>query len=62
MGVDYTIISKPAYVQFKCPHCYANVEVPFNDVDYKTDYWGDGAWAYCPYCEEEVELDNWEYI
>ena len=31
------------------------------DVDYKTDDWGDGAWTDCPECGKEVELDNYEY-
>lgn len=58
---DYIIISKPAYVQFNCPYCHSEVKIPFNDVTYKTDYWGDGAWCDCPSCGEEVELDNYEY-
>lgn len=61
MSVDYTIVSKPAYVQFECPYCHEDIEVAFENVDYKTDYWGDGAWVDCPYCEKEVELDNYEY-
>lgn len=58
---DYTIISKPAYVQFECPYCHEEVEIPFNEVVYKTDYLGDGAWCDCPNCGEEVELANYEY-
>lgn len=61
MGVDYTIISKPSYVRFECPHCGINADVPFDKVDFKTDYWDDGAWVDCPYCEKEVELDYYEY-
>lgn len=61
MGVDYTIVSKPAYVRFECPHCHEDVEVAFNEVDYNTDCWSDGAWVDCPCCGEEVELDSWEY-
>ena len=61
MGVDYTIISKPAYVQFECPYCHEEIEISFGDVFFNTDYWGDGAWTYCPECGEEVELDNYEY-
>lgn len=61
MGINYTIISKPAYIQFECPHCHEDVEIPFGEVDYKTDYWGDGAWCDCPNCGEEVVLDNYEY-
>lgn len=61
MGINYTIISKPAYIQFECPHCHEDVEIPFGEVDYKTDYWGDGALCDCPNCGEEVVLDNYEY-
>ena len=38
--IDYTIVSKPAFVNFICPHCFNDVEVPFSDVDFKTEYWG----------------------
>ncbi len=61
MGVDYTIVSRPSYICFKCPHCHEDVQVPFGEVDYNTDCWSDGAWVDCPYCGEEVELDSWEY-
>lgn len=47
--VDYTIVSAPAYVNFICPHCFNDVEIPFSDVDFKTDYWGDGAYCNCPF-------------
>lgn len=61
MGVDYTIISKPVYIKFECPYCGEEIEVPFEEVDYKTDYWGDGARVDCPNCDKEVELNNYEY-
>ena len=61
MGTCYTIISRPHHIQFECPHCGNDVEVPFRDVDYNTDYWGDGASCICPACDEEVELDEFEY-
>lgn len=61
-SVDYIIVSKPDYIQFDCPHCKEeSLEVPFCEVNYKTDYWGDGAWVTCPHCYNEVELDNYEY-
>lgn len=60
-AIDYTIISKPSYIRFECPHCEEEVEVGFKEVDFKTDYWGDGAWVNCPECGREVELDNYEY-
>ena len=61
MGVDYTIISKPDKVTFVCPSCGEDIKLPFTDVDFNTDYWGDGGWATCPECDTEVELDNYEY-
>lgn len=60
-GVNYTIISKPSYITFECPFCHEEVEVNFEEVDFNTDYWGDGAWCDCPECGEEVELDDYEY-
>lgn len=61
MGIDYTIISKPAYIQFECPHCHEDVEIPFNEVFFNSDYWGDGGWTFCSECGKEVELDNYDY-
>lgn len=61
MAVDYTIISKPSSVVFICPCCDEEVEISFCDVDFKTDYWGDGAWADCPRCGEEIELGDYSY-
>ena len=52
MATNYIIVSKPDYIAFTCPHCHDEVEIPFSDVDYKTDYWGDGAWCDCPSCEK----------
>jgi endogenous inhibitor of DNA gyrase (YacG/DUF329 family) len=60
-GVNYIIISKPSYITFECPFCHEEVEVNFDEVDFKTDYWGDGAWCNCPKCGKEVELDDYEY-
>lgn len=60
-GVNYTIISRPSYITFEYPFCHEEVEVNFDEVDFKTDYWGDGAWCDCPECGKEVELDDYEY-
>lgn len=59
--IDYTIVSKPAFVNFMCPHCFNIVEIPFSDVDFKTDYWSDGAYCNCPLCDKEVELGYYGY-
>lgn len=58
---SYTIISKPSYIRLDCPHCKEDIELPFDAVDFKTDYWGDGAWCDCPECGKEIELGDWEY-
>ena len=59
--IDYTIVSKPAFVNFMCPHCFNSVEVPFSDVDFKTEYWSDGAYCKCPLCDIEIELGDFDY-
>lgn len=59
--VYYTIVSKPEYVQFECPHCKEEVEVNFTEVNFNSTYWGDGGWVECPMCNEEVELGDYDY-
>lgn len=61
MGINYTIISAPSAINFTCPHCEYDVGMPFDEVDFNTNYWGDGAVATCPNCGQEVELDEYEY-
>lgn len=61
MGTRYTIISRPAYIWFECPHCGKDVEVLFQAVTYNTKSWVDGAFCTCPACGGEVELDEFEY-
>ena len=62
MCIDYTIVSKPYYIIFDCPYCKEeDIQVDFCNIDFKTDYWGDGAFVDCPNCGKEVELDNYDY-
>lgn len=61
MATKYTIVSKPSYVFFMCPHCGEDIEVPFRKVVYNSPLWDDGAIVVCPECGKEVELDEWEY-
>ena len=61
-AVSYTIYSKPDYITFDCPYCEEeDINISFDDVDFATDYWGDGAWVTCPKCGKEVELGDYEY-
>lgn len=47
---------------FDCPHCgEKDIEVNFSEVEYNTDYWGDGAVVTCPHCGKEIELGDYEY-
>ena len=62
MGTRSMIISKPAYIRFQCPHCTQYVEILFQDADYNTESWLDGAFCTCPACEKDVELDEFEYV
>lgn len=58
---DFTIISKPAYISFECPHCRRPAEIQWRDLcvpEYWVDDWGA---VLCPYCEKEVELGDYDY-
>ena len=55
---DYTIISAPKYIKFKCPHCKEEAEIDVKDLDFEV--W-EGGFIDCPECEKEVELRDWQY-
>lgn len=61
MKTDYVINSKPDSISLECPHCGEEIEIPFDEVDFKTDYWGDGGYCNCPECDKEIELGDYEY-
>lgn len=62
MSTNYTIVSVPKYIIFDCPHCHEeDVKVDFNNIDFKTDYCGYGAWVNCPRCGKEIELGDYTY-
>ena len=47
--------------EFECPHCGWDAEIPWNDLCVP-EYWGDDWGAVlCPYCENEVELGDYDY-
>lgn len=55
--VDYTIVSKPVYITFKCPYCGEDdIKIPFEE-----DFWHGGVVVECPSCKREVELGDGEY-
>lgn len=61
MKTDYVINSKPDSISLECPHCGEEIEIPFDEVDFKTDYWGDGGYCNCPECGKQIELGDYEY-
>lgn len=61
ISIDYSIISKPDYIEFICPHCKELVTTDFDNVDYDDEYWGDGGWVDCPNCDSEVRLGSFDY-
>lgn len=58
---DFHIDVKPVSITFQCPHCEAEVTVPWRELDVPA-YWGDD-WGYieCPECEKEVRLGDYDY-
>lgn len=61
MRTDYTIVSKPDHINVICPHCGEDVRIPFDQVDFESDYWGDGGRCICPECKKDIELGDYEY-
>ena len=61
MKTAFTIVSKPAWITFECPHCGCKAEVPWRNVT-EPEYWGDG-WGEveCNVCGEMVELGDYDY-
>ena len=58
--IDFTIIRRPAYITFTCPHCEQDQRVNWKDVP-EPDYW-DEDWGSvkCPDCGEEVKLGDYD--
>ena len=59
--VNFTIISKPDYIELQCPHCKQNVEIPFKNVNFYTSDWSEGGETDCPDCGLTVKLGEYEY-
>lgn len=59
---DFRIVSKPAYIEFECPHCHEQVTIIWDDLPFVPEYWGDD-WheVGCPECEKPVKLGDYEY-
>ena len=58
---DFHINVKPVSINFTCPHCGCEAEVPWRLVC-EPDYWGDD-WGEvtCTECGEAVELGDYDY-
>ena len=57
---DFHINQTPVSISLCCPHCYTDVEIPWDEIDVP-DYWGDD-WGYidCPYCEKSIKLADYD--
>ena len=56
MRVDYTIVSKPVNINFICPNCDEDNEIPFEER-----FWEYHESVNCRSCGNEVLLGEWEY-
>lgn len=58
---DFHINVKPVSINFVCPHCGCEIEVPWRLVN-EPEYWGDD-WGEveCTVCGETVELGDYDY-
>jgi len=59
--INFRIVSKPTWIEFRCPHCKGDVIISWMDLN-PPYYWGD-MWenVECPSCGKEVELGDYEY-
>lgn len=59
--VDFTIVSKPDYISFECPHCKNDIRIEWDDVD-EPESWAD-PWGCveCSECGKTVELGEYDY-
>ena len=58
---DFHINVKPISINFECHYCGWDAEILCNDLCVP-EYWGyDWGAVLCPYCENEVELGDYDY-
>lgn len=57
---DFYIKTAPVSITFTCPHCGADIEIPWRNLN-PPEYWGD-PWddIECPDCGMDVELDEYD--
>lgn len=57
---DFTIVNRPDYITFTCPHCGQDQRMDWDEVT-EPEYWGD-EWGIvnCPECGEEIELGEYD--
>lgn len=61
-GTPYLIISKPDRIALDCPHCKAEIEVDYAEVQYfDARYWSKGGLCTCPNCYKEIQLGDYDY-
>lgn len=52
---EYTIFSKPDFIKFNYPYCNEDVVTDHSNIDYDTDYWGDGGWVDCRIARRKLD-------
>ena len=58
---DFHINTRPVSIDFECPHCGCEAEIPWGFVnvpDSWSDNWGE---VECNVCGETVELGDYDY-
>ena len=63
---DITIIKRPTYVAFECPHCGADIEMDYDEFESmminEAPYWEQEEFC-CPECGEDIVVNgvDWDY-
>ena len=58
--VGFYINRRPVSISFTCPHCHLNAEICWTDLCVPDSWSDDWGAVLCPYCENEVELGEYD--
>lgn len=56
----FYINQRPVSISLECPHCDADIEIPWDEIDVP-EYWGDD-WGYieCHRCGKTIKLGDYD--